>query len=81
MKTISVYETNEEVLIKATVRAVVVDNGTIKYQLRNNATGIDEKYLYTEEQIFALPQNKTEKKPAPAKKVTAKKTATTRIKK
>lgn len=68
MRTISVYETNEEVLIRATVRSVVVDNGTIKYQLRNKATGIDEKYLYTEEQIVPCEQ--------PIPKTTTKKAST-----
>lgn len=78
MKTINVFETNEEVYIKATVRGVSVDNGVIKYSLRNNVTGLDEKYLYEESQIFPCPEEKKTpivKTPAkkPVKKTTTKK--------
>ena len=65
MKMIKVFEVNEEVYVRATVRRLVVDDGTIKYELRNKATGIDEKYLYTEDQIVPCEQPV---KKSPAKK-------------
>ena len=54
---VNLYENREEVFIKATIRGIVVEEGTIKYLIRNNATGIDEKCPYTEEQIFPITQS------------------------
>ena len=74
MRTVKMYEPNDEVYIRATVRSVVVDNGTIKYELRNKATGIDDKFLYEEEHI--VPVEKTVVKTPVTKTPAAKKPTT-----
>lgn len=75
MRTVKMYETNDEVYIRATVRSVVVDNGEIKYELRNKATGIDDKFLYTEDHIVPVEKTvvKTPTKTPAVKKPTTKK--------
>lgn len=70
MKEIKIYEEGEEVYIKAVVRNIVVDNGVIKYTIRNKSTGIDEKCLYTQDQIIPITKEVKEK---PKQKTTAQK--------
>ena len=58
MKRIEMYELGETVLIEAKIAGLVVENGEIKYKLKNPLTGKDyEGYLYSGDQLRPEPEN------------------------
>ena len=52
MKTVKLYEMNEEVMVVAQIVGVVVEDGEIKYKLKNPLTGREYGYLFTEDQLI-----------------------------
>lgn len=52
MKTVRLYELNEEVMVIAQVVGIVVADGEIKYKLKNPLTGREYGYLFTEDQLI-----------------------------
>lgn len=52
MKTIDMYEVGEEVLIKATVTDIVVENGEIKYRIKAEHSNNDLDHKFTEHQLI-----------------------------
>lgn len=60
MKTVKLYEEGEEVMVVAQITGIVVENGEIKYKLKNPLTGREYGYLFTEDQLV---QKMEESKP------------------
>ena len=54
MKTIDMYEVGEEVLIKATVTDIVVENGEIKYRIKAEHSNNDLDHKFTEHQLIPI---------------------------
>jgi hypothetical protein len=52
MMEISLYEVGDEVFVKAVVTAVTIDQGEIKYQIKNEITGRNYEHLFVNEQLF-----------------------------
>ena len=50
MKTIDMYEINEEVFIKAKIQDIIVENGELKYKLtiEDSTNPLDHKYSYSQ---------------------------------
>ena len=47
MKTVNMFEMEEEVYVKATITNIIVERGEIKYQLKDQVTGKNYGYLFT----------------------------------
>jgi len=56
MKTVKLYEIGEEVYVKAVITGVTIDQGEIKYQIKNDITGRNYDHLFTEEQLYPIPK-------------------------
>ena len=54
MKQVNLYEVGEEVMVKAVIMASVIEDGTIKYKLKNELTGRDYGYLFTDDQLYPI---------------------------
>ena len=54
MKTIDMYEVGEEVLIKASVTDIVVENGEIKYRIKAEHSNNDLDHKFTEHQLIPM---------------------------
>lgn len=52
MKTIDMYEIGEEVYIKAKVTDIVVENGEIKYKIKDEHSNNDLNHLFTDKQLI-----------------------------
>ena len=52
MKNVNLYEVGDEVLVKAVVTAVTIEQGEIKYQIKNEITGRNYEHLFVNEQLF-----------------------------
>ena len=53
MKTVKMYEIGEEVVIKAKVTNITVENGDIKYSLKTEFSNNDVGHLFTDDEIIA----------------------------
>ena len=52
MKTVKMYEIDEEVVIKAKVTQIDVEKGEIKYHLKTDFANNDIAHLFTEDEII-----------------------------
>ena len=52
MKNVNLYEVGDEVLVKAVVTAVTIEQGEIKYQIKNEITGRNYEHLFVGEQLI-----------------------------
>lgn len=52
MKNVNLYEVGDEVFVKAVVTAVTIEQGEIKYQIKNEITGRNYEHLFVNEQLF-----------------------------
>ena len=57
MKQVTLYEQGEEVMVKATIMGSMIENGEIKYKLKNELTGRDYGYLFTSDQLYPVVKN------------------------
>ena len=56
MKEVNLYEVGDEVMVKAVVTAVTIEQGEIKYQIKNEITGRNYEHLFVNEQLFQIPK-------------------------
>lgn len=54
MKSINLYEVGDEVMVKAVVKGVTIDQGEIKYQIQNEITGRNYEHLFVNNQLFPV---------------------------
>ena len=59
MRTVTMFDVGEEVMIKVEVADISVKKGEIKYTLKDPLTAKCFDYLYTDEQIVPIPTKKT----------------------
>ena len=52
MREVKLYEIGDEVMVKAVVTAVTIEQGEIKYQIKNEITGKNYDYLFVNEQLY-----------------------------
>lgn len=55
MREVKLYEVGEEVMVKAVVTAVTIEQNEIKYQIKNVITGRNYDHLFVSEQLFPVP--------------------------
>ncbi|MBR4490044.1 hypothetical protein IKP13_05350 [bacterium] len=60
MKEVNLYEVGDEVMVKAVVTAVTIEQGEIKYQIKNEITGRNYEHLFVNEQLFQIPKAEEE---------------------
>lgn len=58
MREIKLYEVGDEVMVKAVVTGVTIEQGEIKYQIKNEITGRNYEHLFVNNQLF--PSNREE---------------------
>ena len=56
MKTINLFEVGDEVMVKAVITAVTIEQGEIKYQIKNDITGRNYEHLFESEQLYSIPR-------------------------
>lgn len=61
MKTVNLFEVGEEVYVKATVTGLSIDQGEIKYHLKNEITGRTYEHPFVGEQMFPIPKDESVK--------------------
>ena len=54
MKKVDMFEIEEEVLVRAKVMGMVIDDGQIKYKLKNTITGRDYDHLFKSDQLIPI---------------------------
>lgn len=52
MREVNLYEIGDTVLVKAVVTGVTIEQGEIKYQIKNEITGRNYEHLFVDEQLF-----------------------------
>ena len=52
MREIKLYEVGDEVMVKAVVTGVTIEQGEIKYQIKNEITGRNYEHLFVNNQLF-----------------------------
>lgn len=52
MREVKLYEIGDEVMVKAVVTAVTIEQGEIKYQIKNEITGRNYDHLFVNEQLY-----------------------------
>lgn len=59
MKAVKMYEVGEEVVIKAKVTQIEVENGEIKYHLKTDFANNDIAHMFTSDEIIGplIPNN------------------------
>ena len=60
MKVVDLYEVGDEVFVKAVVTAVTIEQGEIKYQIKNEITGRNYEHLFVNDQLFQIPKGEEE---------------------
>lgn len=60
MKVVNLYETGDEVMVKAVITAVTIEQGEIKYQIKNEITGRNYEHLFVNDQLFPVPKGDEE---------------------
>lgn len=55
MKKIEMFEMDEEVLVSAKVVGIVIDDGEIKYKLKNTINGRIYDHLFKADQLVPMP--------------------------
>lgn len=56
MREVKLYEVGDEVMVKAVVTAVTIDQNEIKYQIKNEITGRNYEHLFVNDQLFQAPK-------------------------
>ena len=52
MREVKLYEIGDEVMVKAVVTAVTIEQGEIKYQIKNEITGRNYDHLFVNDQLY-----------------------------
>lgn len=52
MREIKLYEVGDEVMVKSVVTGVTIEQGEVKYQIKNEITGRNYEHLFVSEQLF-----------------------------
>ena len=52
MREVNLYEVGDQVMVKAVVTGVTIDQGEIKYQIKNEITGRNYDHLFVNNQLF-----------------------------
>lgn len=60
MREVKLYEVGDEVMVKAVVTAVTIDQNEIKYQIQNEITGRNYEHLFVSDQLFQAPKGDEE---------------------
>ena len=60
MKTIDIYEIGEEVLIRAKVSDIIVENGEVKYRIKAEHSNNDLDHKFTDHQLIPYEGPKAE---------------------
>ena len=60
MRAISLYEVGDKVMVKAEVTGVTIDQGEIKYQIKNEITGRNYDHLFVNEQLYPVKEGEEE---------------------
>ena len=60
MKVVNLYEVGDEVMVKAVVTAVTIEQGEIKYQIKNEITGRNYEHLFVNDQLFPIQKGEEE---------------------
>ena len=60
MKVVNLYEVGDEVMVKAVVTAVTIEQDEIKYQIQNEITGRNYEHLFVNDQLFQIPKGEEE---------------------
>ena len=60
MREVKLYEVGDEVMVKAVVTAVTIEQGEIKYQIQNEITGRNYEHLFVNDQLFQCPKGDEE---------------------
>lgn len=56
MREVKLYEIGDEVMVKAVVTAVTIEQGEIKYQIKNEITGRNYDHLFVNDQLYPSPK-------------------------
>ena len=54
MREINLYEAGDEVMVKAVVTGVTIEQGEIKYQIKNEITGRNYEHLFVNDQLYPI---------------------------
>lgn len=57
MRAIDLYEVGDEVMVKAVVTGVTIEQGEIKYQIKNEITGRNYEHLFVNNQLFPVAED------------------------
>lgn len=58
MREINLYEAGDEVMVKAVVTGVTIEQGEIKYQIKNEITGRNYEHLFVNDQLYPITKDK-----------------------
>lgn len=61
MREVKLYEIGDEVMVKAVVTAVTIEQGEIKYQIQNEITGRNYDHLFVAEQLYQTKETESNK--------------------
>lgn len=54
MRAINLYEVGDQVMVKAVVTGVTIEQGEIRYQIKNEITGRNYEHLFVNDQLFPV---------------------------
>ena len=54
MRESNLYEAGDEVMVKAVVTGVTIEQGEIKYQIKNEITGRNYEHLFVNDQLYPI---------------------------
>ena len=52
MREVKLYDVGDEVMVKAVVTGVTIEQGEIKYQIKNEITGRNYDHLFIVDQLY-----------------------------
>lgn len=58
MKTVNIYEIGEMVMIKARVADIMIDNGNLRYTLKDEKAGKVYDWSFGDKDIIQIPEEK-----------------------
>ena len=62
MKTAKIFEIGEQVMVKASISDIEINNGNIKYKLRDEKSGKTLYWAYTDKDIVPMPKKRSKEK-------------------
>ena len=62
MKTAKIFEIGEQVMVKASISDIEINNGNIKYKLRDEKSGKTLDWAYTDKDIVPMPKKRSKEK-------------------